>query len=266
MPETEDLYEILQVSPSAEAEVIRAAYRRLAFMYHPDRNPSSDSTRIMSQINAAYEILGDPVKRAEYDRSRAAQATSSGSRAGYTQSSASQPRGGQGNWRHFGNSYNNIGIHIPDSTHAHSLAVRFIDGQLQLYVAMGVKIPPPIPYSERTNVNWKYDNGPTRDALWYVNPNRNAVAMPVEYIIESIQALGEAREFTITVHRFGEPPITASFLVGGFREAIGPIYYSWRRAGSPDPDNVARSGGGCLLPVAAFGAIVTVVPAIWYFL
>ena len=40
MPESEDLYEILQVHPSAHPEVIQAAYRRLALLYHPDHNPS----------------------------------------------------------------------------------------------------------------------------------------------------------------------------------------------------------------------------------
>jgi hypothetical protein len=68
MPASDDLYEILQVSPSAEPEVIEAAYRRLARKYHPDVSPLPGSAMRMQQIVAAYEILGDTTRRAAYDR------------------------------------------------------------------------------------------------------------------------------------------------------------------------------------------------------
>ena len=66
----EDLYEILQVHPQAEPEVVEAAYRRLARMYHPDTNPSPDAARIMTSLNIAYATLGNPARRAEYDSER----------------------------------------------------------------------------------------------------------------------------------------------------------------------------------------------------
>jgi hypothetical protein len=65
-----DYYAILQVSPDAEREVIDAAYRRLARKYHPDVYTEGDAAERMRQLNEAYEILGDPGKRAEYDRGR----------------------------------------------------------------------------------------------------------------------------------------------------------------------------------------------------
>ena len=68
-----DYYEILQVSPSAHPDVIQAAYRRLALLYHPDRNPSEDAVRIMAQLNEAYAVLSDPEQRAQYDRQRGTQ-------------------------------------------------------------------------------------------------------------------------------------------------------------------------------------------------
>ena len=68
--EPEDLYEVLQVHPSAHPEVIQAAYRRLAMLYHPDQNPSAEATQVMARINHAFEVLNDPDKRAEYDRGR----------------------------------------------------------------------------------------------------------------------------------------------------------------------------------------------------
>ena len=88
MPETENLYEILQVHPSAHPDVIRAAYRRLSLLYHPDRNPSPEATEMMAAINYAYEVLGDPEKRAAYDRRHTEQPRSA--RPQTTQSNARQ--------------------------------------------------------------------------------------------------------------------------------------------------------------------------------
>jgi curved DNA-binding protein CbpA len=70
-----DFYEVLQVHPRAEAEVIRAAYRTLARKYHPDHG--GDARRMIA-INDAWDVLGDPDRRAAYDASRA----SAGSRSG----------------------------------------------------------------------------------------------------------------------------------------------------------------------------------------
>ena len=67
-----DPYKVLQVDPEAEDEVIQAAYRRLAQKYHPDRSPDADGRARMVAINAAWELIGDPGKRAAFDRGRAA--------------------------------------------------------------------------------------------------------------------------------------------------------------------------------------------------
>lgn len=61
-----DYYEILQVSPMAEAEVIDAAYKKLAQKYHPDVNKSAGSAERMKKINAAYEVLGNHERRKNY--------------------------------------------------------------------------------------------------------------------------------------------------------------------------------------------------------
>lgn len=63
-----DYYEILQVSPNASSEVIDAAYRRLARVYHPDVGGSNEA---MALLNEAYRVLSDPRLRCEYDRARA---------------------------------------------------------------------------------------------------------------------------------------------------------------------------------------------------
>lgn len=66
--EQKDYYEILGVEGKATRHEIRAAYRRLAFQYHPDRNKDNPAaTSRMKEINEAYAVLSDPEKRARYD-------------------------------------------------------------------------------------------------------------------------------------------------------------------------------------------------------
>ena len=65
-----DYYRVLQIDPDAEPEVVAAAYRKLAAKYHPDVNASPEAAERMREINVAYDTLGDPYKRAEYDRSK----------------------------------------------------------------------------------------------------------------------------------------------------------------------------------------------------
>jgi curved DNA-binding protein CbpA len=63
-----DAYEILNVHSQAHQAVIQAAYRVLAALYHPDSNDSLSSTRRMAELNAAYEKVRTPDRRALYDR------------------------------------------------------------------------------------------------------------------------------------------------------------------------------------------------------
>lgn len=61
-------YDVLQVSRSADPEIIKAAYKSLVQRYHPDKNPDNpDAEKNLKIINRAYEVLSDPVKRAGYD-------------------------------------------------------------------------------------------------------------------------------------------------------------------------------------------------------
>jgi len=66
-----DYYEVLDISQNASTEEIRRAYHRLAFQCHPDRNHKSKKAhKKMQEINEAYAILSDPIKRKEYDLPR----------------------------------------------------------------------------------------------------------------------------------------------------------------------------------------------------
>jgi curved DNA-binding protein CbpA len=69
-PSDADYYAILQVHPAAGVDQIRAAYLRQIGRWHPDRNTSEEATRRTAQINAAWEVLQDPTRRAAYDRQR----------------------------------------------------------------------------------------------------------------------------------------------------------------------------------------------------
>jgi len=61
-------YDLLQVSRRARPEGVRAAYRRLAQRYHPDKMPgNANAVRVMAALNEAYAVLSDPQQRARYD-------------------------------------------------------------------------------------------------------------------------------------------------------------------------------------------------------
>lgn len=62
-------YELLGVSPKAQGDEIKKAFRRLARQYHPDLNPGNKiAEEKFKAIGEAYEVLADPDRRARYDQ------------------------------------------------------------------------------------------------------------------------------------------------------------------------------------------------------
>ena len=68
MPETPalDYYELLQISPNADLDTIHRVYRLLAQRLHPDNQATGDSERFRA-LTEAYQVVGDPERRAQYD-------------------------------------------------------------------------------------------------------------------------------------------------------------------------------------------------------
>lgn len=63
----QNCYSILGIPRTASMGEIRAAYRRLARIYHPDLNTEPESEARMQQINEAYNVLSDPIRRFQHD-------------------------------------------------------------------------------------------------------------------------------------------------------------------------------------------------------
>lgn len=62
-------YKILGVEKSASEKELKSAYRKLAMKYHPDKNPDDEAaSNKFKEINAAYDVLKDPQKKAAYDQ------------------------------------------------------------------------------------------------------------------------------------------------------------------------------------------------------
>ncbi len=75
-----DPYDVLGVARSASTDEIRSAFRKVAAVHHPDKNPDDPSAaQRFKEINAAYQILSDPKKRAMFDRFGATGTPGSGS-------------------------------------------------------------------------------------------------------------------------------------------------------------------------------------------
>jgi molecular chaperone DnaJ len=73
MAQSSDPYELLGVPRTASADEIKAAFRKAATQHHPDRNPNDpEAAERFKALNAAYQVLSDPQRRAAYDRYGAA--------------------------------------------------------------------------------------------------------------------------------------------------------------------------------------------------
>ncbi|KMZ63139.1 Chaperone protein dnaJ [Zostera marina] len=65
-----DYYKLLKVDKTADADMLKKAYRKLAMKWHPDKNPNNkkEAEAKFKEISEAYDVLSDPQKRAVYDQ------------------------------------------------------------------------------------------------------------------------------------------------------------------------------------------------------
>ena len=66
----ENYYSILGVQENSDQNLIKKAYREMAKKYHPDKNKEPNAEEKFKKVTEAYENIGDPAKRQEYDRKR----------------------------------------------------------------------------------------------------------------------------------------------------------------------------------------------------
>src|SRR3954463_11268779 len=68
MAAVKDPYKVLGVEKKASQDEIKKAYRKLARQYHPDRNPGDQAAEErFKEVQGAYDAIGDPDKRKQYD-------------------------------------------------------------------------------------------------------------------------------------------------------------------------------------------------------
>src|ERR1051325_10645066 len=71
MAQTKDYYSVLGVSASATQDEIKKQYRKLAAKHHPDKNQNDPkAAERFKEISEAYQVIGDPAKRKQYDQMR----------------------------------------------------------------------------------------------------------------------------------------------------------------------------------------------------
>lgn len=85
-----DYYAILGIRPDADAEVVTAVYRTLVKKFHPDtgKQRGTDSSVRFHQVQEAYEVLGDALKRRAYDETRKGQSAKHSTKGTGTRSGA----------------------------------------------------------------------------------------------------------------------------------------------------------------------------------
>ena len=143
---TFDPYAVLQVLPSADQEVVNAAFKALALKYHPDRDATRRAAEKMAELNRAYAILRDATARAAHDRSRRTTI------AGISVAASARPAGappppspGQGSVLTFGRysgwSLRDLARHDPDYVlwlSRHSSGIRYRTEIYDILRTMGV--------------------------------------------------------------------------------------------------------------------------------
>ena len=142
---TFDPYATLQVLPTADQEVVNAAFKALALKYHPDRDATRRAAEKMAELNRAYAILRNANARAAYDRSRRTTIAGISVAVSARPAGAPPPSSGQGSVLTFGRysgwSLRDLARHDPDYIlwlSRHSSGIRYRTEIYAILRMMGV--------------------------------------------------------------------------------------------------------------------------------
>ena len=240
-----DLYEILQVHPSASPEEIFVAYHRLSLIDIEEIDELFDDGVTEEDVAFAYYVLSDPERRAEYDAARM-QPRNGPTRinneerarrdAGPSAATRSVPSGRrETRWLNLGTSRANGKLeHLGVSTHdlhlqRHTFGVRFINGKLEFRVNWKTEVS----FSPTIEVNYQIDGGEIHTGEWqvYVSAGKMVFMYPTK---DQISEMYDSDKLKVWVHPFGGSEMIATFGLEGFRDAVLPVL------GARDTDRSSR--------------------------
>jgi len=170
-----NLYEILEVSEKASKEVIEKAYRVLAKKYHPDlqkQEEKQSAEKKMKQINEAYDILSDEVKRREYDKTLAEEREREKQRQSQMNNNETRNRAYQENKKQESNtdSYQNIRKIQKEMKQAYSQAYRNYVRSLRISSKRAMDMGTIYEFIKST---WNYCNYYPNDMVFSTNQQTN---------------------------------------------------------------------------------------------
>ena len=112
--------------------------------------------------------------------------------------------------------------------HGKWLMVRFRGFSLELWIDWNTEVG----HSIKPQVGWRIDNRPRRRRRrrgWVLSTDHQATFMPGDEVMDMVMALSDADSLSIQVHPFGRNPISASFAVSDFAEAVEPLLEALRQ-------------------------------------
>lgn len=207
-------YEVLGVSSQASEAEIKAAYRRLVKRYHPDVHKGSNSAEMIRNLNAAYDILSDPVKKHAYDNRWSTAATQNvyqhqeDARARRTRENVRRNREEAARRR---DEY----LRIAGKTYKFFQLFSWVGLILASLFIIDQRIPQ-IKFQEVVLRGWMEDRGASIDhSISFLKTENFIIAVPTRFYLGYDYEAPDASDLTISVSPIFHIPTTVSALIDG---------------------------------------------------